>query len=87
MTLRLYADRKGWPLERTVVTLRHALRATGDQRDGFSREIRLVGDLSEAEQARLLEIAERCPVGRTLAAGVDIHSTLVAETPIGEASS
>ena len=39
MTLRLYADRKGWPLEGTVVTLHHAARATGDERDVFSREI------------------------------------------------
>ena len=85
MTLRLYASRKGWPLDAVDVKLHHAVRASSAQRDVFSREIHLIGELSTEQRARLLEIAERCPVGRTLAAGVDIQSTLAADAPIGEA--
>jgi len=89
MTIRLYARRKGWPLERVEVKVTHAERLSeGAAQDVFSREIRLDGDLSDEERQRLFEIAEKCPVSRTLAKGSLIRSTLseVGDV-IGEASS
>jgi putative redox protein len=89
MTLRMYAKRKGWPLERVEVRVVHAERMSeGAAQDVFTREIRLDGDLSDEERARLFEIAEKCPVHRTLSKGAVIRSTLSeAGDVIGEASS
>lgn len=87
MTLRLYAGRKGWPLERVVVRVTHPVRAAaGAPKDIFDREILLEGDLSAEERARLLEIADRCPVSRTLAGGSMIRSRLADLAPVGEAT-
>ena len=87
MTVRLYAERKGWPLQHVEVRVRHAERMTaGAEKDVFTREITLRGDLSEEERARLLSIAERCPVSRTLSAGVTIRSSLADDAPAGEAT-
>jgi uncharacterized OsmC-like protein len=75
MTLRLYAERKGYPLEQVEVTLDHDRMHAADCRDcdtreGFLDRIRkrivMHGPLSEEQRQRLLEIAERCPVQRTL---------------------
>jgi len=86
MTLRMYADRKGWPLEEARVVLRHTRQHSDDEAeceeggdariDLVDREIELVGDLTDEQRERLLEIAERCPVHRTLDAGVRIRSKL-----------
>src|SRR5262245_17426447 len=74
MTLRLYAQRKGMDLQRITVRLQHYRIHAEDCRDcetksGFldriDREIQLTGNLDEGQKARLLEIAERCPVHRT----------------------
>lgn len=65
MTCRLYADRKGWPLERVVVDVGHVAKTSTD-RDVFTRKIGFRGALDGDQQARLLEIADRCPVHRTL---------------------
>jgi len=87
MTVRLYAQRKGWALDHIEVTVRHVERMTdGAPQDVFARALRLDGDLSEEERQRLYEIAGRCPVARTLGKGVTITSTLV-DNPVGEASS
>lgn len=75
MTLRLYAARKGWPLERVIVRVLHT-RAGLKARDRFAREITLEGPLDSAQQRRLLQIAERCPVHRTLEQGSEIISVL-----------
>lgn len=75
MTVRLYADRKGWPLARVETAVRHH-RASLDARDVFERTIRLEGPLDDAQRARLKEIAERCPVHRTLVRGSDVTTTL-----------
>jgi uncharacterized OsmC-like protein/fermentation-respiration switch protein FrsA (DUF1100 family) len=81
MTLRMYAERKGWPLEAALVRVRHskvhaddsARDAEGYMRGGkldrFEREVELVGPLDEARRSRLLQIANRCPVHRTLEEG------------------
>jgi putative redox protein len=86
MTLRLYATRKGLPLEHVVVRLRHAKVHAEDcatcetkpaMIDRIERAIELVGALDEAQRTRLLQIAEMCPVHRTLSAKIDIRTALV----------
>lgn len=75
MTLRMYADRKGLPLKGVSVRLRHEKIHAADCEDcetkaGFvdriEREISMTGGLSPEQRARLLEIADKCPVHRTL---------------------
>ena len=74
LTLRLYADRKGWPLEAVEAQVSHEVQADATPRDLFRRTVRLTGPLDEEQRARLLEIAERCPVHRTLTAGSRIET-------------
>jgi putative redox protein len=76
LTLRLYADRKGWPLRHVEVAVRHH-RASLKARDLFERTIELQGPLTEEQQARLMEIAERCPVHQTLDRGADVKTSLL----------
>ena len=86
MTLRLYADRKGWPLRAIEVRLRHG-RVYREDCEGcddqpmrvelITHDIALEGDLDEPQRARLLEIAERCPVHRSLAGPLKVASRLV----------
>ncbi len=85
MTLRLYADRKGIPLEEVRVRLRfsriHALDcAQCETKEGkidhIDREIEVTGPLTEAQRQRLLEMADRCPVHRTLQSKIDITTRL-----------
>lgn len=87
ITLRMYADRKGLALREVTVNLRHerthsqdsaAGMAAGTSRlDVLHRDIQLDGDLSEAERARLMEIADRCPVHRTLEGPLSIRTRRV----------
>ena len=80
MTLRLYARRKGWRLERVEIRLSHGRRPAGaaddaplgERIDRIDREIRLDGPLDAVQRARLLEIAGRCPVHRTLLGRIEI---------------
>jgi putative redox protein len=83
MTLRLYADRKKLPLERVTVKLSHEKIHAEDcescetregMLDRIDREITLDGDLDEAVRARLLEIADKCPVHRTLQSEVIVRT-------------
>ena len=85
MTVALYARRKQWPLTHVVVRLTHSkIHATDcaecktkeGKLDRIEREITLEGALDETQRARLLEIAERCPVHRTLVSEIDIRSRL-----------
>jgi putative redox protein len=76
MTLNLYADLKGFPLQRVEVCVVHR-RVTPDGRDVFTRTIRLEGLLDDGRRARLLDIANRCPVHRTLERGSEIQTALV----------
>jgi uncharacterized OsmC-like protein/alpha/beta superfamily hydrolase len=73
MTIRMYARRKRWPLSHVRVDVSHdkmhaqdAKAVSGEQIDSFRRSIHLEGKLSEEQRRRLLEVAERCPVHRTL---------------------
>ncbi len=75
MTIRLYADRHGWPLERVQVSVEHH-RASLDARDLFERSISLEGPLDGDQRQRLLEMAEKCPVHRTLDRGSDVRTRL-----------
>jgi uncharacterized OsmC-like protein len=86
MTLGLYARRKGWPLEEVAVRLRHSKVHADDCADCESkpalldrieREISLIGALTDEQRARLLEIAEKCPVHRTLTSSVDVRTRLI----------
>jgi putative redox protein len=69
ITMRMYAARHGWPLERIAVELHHDLIDAPDgagKIDRFQREITLTGALTDEQRRRLLTIAEHCPVSRTL---------------------
>jgi putative redox protein len=85
MTLALYARRKGWPLEAVTVRLQHSRRHVEDcatcetedvRLDHIDREVELVGSLSDEQRARLLEIANKCPVHRTLSSRIVISTRL-----------
>ncbi|WP_298608924.1 OsmC family protein [uncultured Thiothrix sp.] len=75
MTIRMYAERKKWPLQDAIVTLRHS--RDGNKESVFERDIKLVGDLDEEQKQRLLEIADRCPVHKTLSHGATVLSKLI----------
>jgi len=86
MTLRLYATRKGWNLERITVRLRHYRVHAQDcidcetkpaSVDRIEREIELAGKLSEEQKARLRGIAEKCPVHRTLMSRIEIRTSIL----------
>ncbi len=86
MTIRMYARRKKWALDHVSVDVSHdkvhAQDADNDQGfriDTFRREIRLEGDLDDEQRARLLEIADRCPVHRTLEHGAQVETILLPE--------
>jgi putative redox protein len=80
MTIRLYADRKGWPLQKVRAAVRHS-RAGLNARDNFALDITLEGTLDDTQRARLMEIAERCPVHLTLARGSDVTASLLPPPP------
>jgi putative redox protein len=76
-TLRMYANRKGWPLDE--VRVRARLLRTGDgatKVERIERAITVDGDLTDEQRQRLAEIADRTPVSRTLRAGMVIDTTL-----------
>ena len=84
MTLRLYADRKKLPLTRTEVRLRHSRVHATDCAECETKEgmldriecvITLEGDLDAQARRQLLEIADKCPVHRTLLSEIDIRTT------------
>jgi putative redox protein len=76
MTLRLYAQHKGLPLQHVKVAVTHS-RPDLQARDQFSREIELEGPLDDDQRARLLQIADRCPVHLTLMRGSEVRTRLV----------
>lgn len=73
MTCRLYADRKSWPLDQVVVEVGHRAK-TAAAPDVFVRRVAFRGNLDEDQQTRLLEIAERCPVHRTLTESASVET-------------
>jgi uncharacterized OsmC-like protein len=90
MTLRLYADRKRWSLERVSVELRHGKIYAEDcsdcetkqgMLDRIERVISLEGALDGAQRQRLMEIADMCPVHRTLTAEIRIDTRAASLSP------
>lgn len=78
ITVRLYAQRKGWTLRHVQVAVAHR-RDPETGRDIFERTLYVEGDLDETQTARLLAIAEHCPVERTLHDGSDITTRMTTE--------
>ncbi len=83
MTVGMYARHKKWPLEKITVRLRHSRVHAADcancaeeqaMLDRIDREIHFDGQLSPEQRARLIEIANRCPVHRTLTSRIDIQT-------------
>ena len=86
MTIALYARRKQWPLTGVTVRLRHSRIHADDcadcetkegMLDRIEREVAVAGELNEEQRNKLLEIAGKCPVHRTLTSEIDIRTTLV----------
>jgi putative redox protein len=85
MTLHMYARRKKWPLESVVAQVSHGkihaedcenCQSTTGKIDRFDRIVTINGDLDAQQRQRLLEIADRCPVHRTLHEEVEIRTRL-----------
>ena len=81
MTLRMYADRKGWPLESVTIRLRQAQNHAEDCANcetkpvglhQIERELELEGPLDQEQRDRLLQLADRCPVKQTIERGIQI---------------
>ena len=92
MTIRIFADRRGWPLEGVVVRLWQSrvydkdcdecdVKSVGINQ--IEREVDLSGPLTEEQQEGLLRIADRCPVGQTLARGIRIGPARAASSTGG----
>ena len=90
MTISLYARRKQWPLEAVTVRLRHSkvhvedcvdCETKNEKLDRIERDVELHGILTEEQRARLLEIANKCPVHKTLTSRIDIRTRLVEALP------
>lgn len=83
MTISLYARRKGWPLQEVTVLLSHSKIYAADcaecetregKIDRIEREIEMTGSLTAEQRFKLMEIADKCPVHRTLASEINIRT-------------
>jgi putative redox protein len=83
MTIRLYANRKSWPLESATVSVRHSRSQEKDCEmcethkvgiGAIEKRIELEGPLTDEQKKRLIEIADRCPIRQTLARGIEVTS-------------
>jgi len=83
MTVALYARRKDWPLREVLVRLRHSKIHARDcescetkegMLDRVESEVELIGDLNDEQRAKLLEIARKCPVHRTLTSEIEVRT-------------
>src|SRR6184192_3510687 len=83
MTISLYARRKGWPLEEVTVLMSHSKIYAADcaecetregKIDRIEREIKMTGQLTAEQRSKLMEIADKCPVHRTLTSEINIRT-------------
>lgn len=86
ITVGMYARRKGWPLEEVRVQLRHSKIHAADcaecetkegMLDRIERDVHFVGPLNDEQRTKLMEIANKCPVHRTLESEIDIQTRAV----------
>lgn len=89
MTLRMYADMKKIPLDKVIVRLQHEKKHVEEcsdcennstKMDHISRQIELQGDLTTEQRQKLLDIANKCPVHRTLTSTILITTELIADS-------
>ena len=92
MTMRMYADRKGWPLDGVRIALSHGrvhakdcgdCESTEGRVDVIEKRVILEGDLTEEQRARILQIGGRCPVHRTLTNEIVIRTAEAAREASG----
>lgn len=85
ITLHMYASRKGWPLEKAEVTLKHERLHKKDCEDcevkdaklnQVTKTLTLTGNLTAEQRQRLEDISSRCPVQKTLEAGIEVRTIL-----------
>ena len=76
ITLRMYAERKKWDIENIAVRVTHKKLQLSDlpPKDVFTREITITGNVDEAQRARMIVIANKCPVHKTLEASSEIET-------------
>ena len=90
MTLKMYARRKGWKLDDVIVHLSYSKTNKYEEHkadpnnknsriDRFERELELIGDLDKSQKVRLLEIANKCPVHRTISSPSEFATKLIEE--------
>ena len=78
ITLRMYAERKKWPVDHISVDVSYKMTGFGkDMRSVFIRKIKILGDLDAKQKQRMLEIADKCPVHKMLESETEIRSELV----------
>jgi putative redox protein len=85
ITLHMYAKHKQWPLERVEISLRHERIHTDDcehcaeeqaRLTNVVKHVKLYGDLDEKQRERLIQISDKCPVQKTLVAGIKVETIL-----------
>lgn len=86
MTMRLYADRKGFPLERAHAVVEHDKVPGTEPSDRFTRVITLDGPLDDNQRGKIAAIADRCPVDLSLIRGSDVQTRL-SDQAVGQAHS
>lgn len=81
ITLRMYAERKGWAVKHISVTVTHAKlkQQDGGVRDQFTRSLNIKGTLDDDQRERMVQISNKCPVHKTLHGGCEVITKLSAD--------